>query len=190
MALLSMILRFFLRQIQSLFFFLRTIKLKLLYPGITIDYKTKIQSNCSIACIKGGNLIISNSNISFGTHILADTNGTLSIQDSFIGRNCVITAKDRVTIKKGCLIAEMVVIRDQDHIINNLSEENPREEFSTAPIEIEENVWIASKATILKGVTIGKYSVIAASAVIIEDVPAYELWGGVPAKFIKQIKNK
>ena len=188
MDLISKGFRFILRQIQSLFFFLRVLKLRLLYPGIEIDFKSKIHGNCSIICVKGGRLIISNSIISFGTHILADTNSILSIHDSFIGRNCVITAKEGVAIRKDCLIAEMVVIRDQDHIVD-LTGKNPREEFYTAPVEIEENVWIASKATILKGVTIGKYSVIAASAVVIKNIPEYEVWGGVPAKFIKQIKK-
>jgi len=189
MYLISRGFRFLFRQIQSLFFFLRILKLKLLYPGIEIDFKSKIHNNCSIICIKGGRLIISNSNISFGSHILADTNSILSIHDSFIGRNCVITAKEKVTIRKDCLIAEMVVIRDQDHIVD-LTGKNPMEEFYTAPVEIGENVWIASKATILKGVTVGKYSVIAASAVVIKNIPEYEVWGGVPAKFIKQVKNK
>ena len=188
MYFISGVFRFTLRQVQSLFFFLRIIKLKLLYPGITIDFKSKIHRNCSIVCVKGGKLIISNSVISFGTHILADINGTLSITDSFIGRNCVITAKEKVILKKGCLVAEMVVIRDQDHIVDVIDGENTREDFCTAPIEINENVWISSKATILKGVTIGKYSVIAASAVVTKNVPPYEVWGGVPAKFIKEIK--
>jgi acetyltransferase-like isoleucine patch superfamily enzyme len=182
--------RFMLRQIQSLFFFLRILRLKLLYPGIEIDFKSKIHNNCSIACIKGGKLIISNSHILFGTHIVVDSNSTLSIHDSFIGRNCVITAHEKIIINKGCLIAEMVVIRDQDHVIDIITGEIPREEFKTAPVEIEENVWIASKATVLKGVTIGKYSVIAASAVVTKDVPAYEVWGGVPAKFIKHVNKK
>ena len=174
-------------QIQSAQFFLRILKLKLLYPGITIDFKTKIHKNCSIVCIKGGKLIISNSNISFGTNIVADVNSTLTIHDSFIGRNCVITSKESVTIKKGCLIAEMVVIRDQDHDIDIMEMENKIDKFLTAPVMIEENVWVASKATVLKGVKIGKYAIIAASAVVTKDVPAYEVWGGIPAKFIKQI---
>ncbi len=188
MYFISGVFRFILRQVQSIFFFLRILKLKLLYPGITIDFNSRIHKNCSIACIKGGKLIISNSVISFGTHILADVNSTLSIHESFIGRNCVITAKEKVNIKKGCLIAEMVVIRDQDHVVD-ISGENSREEFCSAPVEIEENVWISSKATILKGVSIGKYSVIAASAVVTRNVPAYEVWAGVPAKFLKQIKE-
>lgn len=189
MYFISGVFRFTLRQVQSLFFFLRILKLKLLYPGLTIDFNSRIHKNCSIACIKGGRLIISNSVISFGTHILADVNSILSIQESFIGRNCVITAKEKVVIKKGCLIAEMVVIRDQDHVVDILNTENPRQTFRTEPVEIEENVWISSKATVLKGVSIGKYSVIAASAVVTKKVPACEVWGGVPAKFLRKIEE-
>jgi acetyltransferase-like isoleucine patch superfamily enzyme len=82
----------------------------------------------------------------------------------------------------------MVVIRDQDHAIDlNEANEN-RENFNIAPIEINENVWIASKATILRGVTIGKFSVVAASAVVTKVIPPYEVWAGIPAKFIREIK--
>jgi acetyltransferase-like isoleucine patch superfamily enzyme len=165
----------------------RIIKLKLLYPGIVIDFKTRIHKNCLISCVKGGKLSILKSDISPGTYIKADIASTLSIYDSFIGRNCVITAKEKVIISKNCLIAEMVVIRDQDHtmIPNNSNRET--QNFNVAPIEIKENVWIASKATILKGVTIGKNSIIAASAVVTQEVPSFEVWGGIPAKFIKKI---
>ena len=187
MNFISKISRFILRKFHSVFYSLRIIKLKLLYPGITIDFKTRIESNCSIVCIKGGKLTISNSKISFGTNIIADTGGTLIIDESFIGRNCVITAKEKVIINKNCLIAEMVVIRDQNHITEVLNGENKREDFRTAPIEIGENVWIAAKATVLKGVRIGKFSVIAASAVVTKSVPPFQVWGGIPAKFIKDI---
>ncbi len=187
MTFISKISRFILRQFHSVFYFLRIIKLKLLYPGITIDFKTRVESNCSILCIKGGKLIISNSKISFGTNIIADHGGILVIDQSFIGRNCVITAKEKVIINKNCLVAEMVVIRDQDHVTAILNGEHKREEFETAPVEIEENVWIAAKASILKGVQIGKFSVIAASAVVTRSVPPFQVWGGIPAKFIKEV---
>ncbi len=187
MNFISKISRFILKQFHAIFYFLRIIKLKLLYPGITIDFKTRIENNCSIVCIKGGKLTISNSKISFGTNIIADTGSTLLIDQSFIGRNCVITAKEKVIINKNCLIAEMVVIRDQDHITKVLNGNHQREEFETAPVEIEENVWIAAKATILKGVQVGKFSVIAASAVVNKSVPPFQVWAGIPAKFIKYI---
>src|SRR5258708_17980497 len=162
MNFISKILRFLIRTMEHFFCLFCILKLKLFYPGILIDFKSTIESNCSIVCIKGGRLNISNSKISFGTNIMADTGSTLSIDNCFIGRNCVITSKEKITIKKGCLIAEMVVIRDQDHRIKIIDGENPEEEYNTAAVEIKENVWIASKASILKGVTIGKNSVIAA----------------------------
>lgn len=173
----SKFFRFLFKQTQSLCSFLRILKLKLLYPGITIDYKTTIQSNCSIVCVKGGRLTILKSHISSGTLIKADSKSTLSIYNSFIGRNCVITAKEKIIINKDCLIAEMVVIRDQDHIID-AGEKGSRDNFNISPIEIKEKVWIASKATILKGVTIGSHSVVAASAVITKDIPGFEVWAG------------
>lgn len=53
------------------------------------------------------------------------------------------------------------------------------------PVEIHNNVWVGSKATILQGVKIGEGAVIAAGAVVTKNVGPYEVWGGVPARFIK-----
>jgi len=137
--------------------------------------------------VKGGKLTILKSHISYGTLIKADSKSTISIYNSFIGRNCVITAKEKIIINKNCLIAEMVVIRDQDHTIDTVTDNRAKESFNTKPIEVGKNVWIAAKATILKGVTIGEHSVVAASAVITKDIPPCEVWGGVPARFLKKI---
>ena len=186
MNLISALLRLILRKTQSVLFVLRILKLRMLFPGITIDFRSKIQSHCSIVCIKGGKLHISNSNISFGTTIVADKGSELCIDNTFIGRNCVITCKDKITIRAS-LIAEMVVIRDQDHKPGIINGKDGYQQFMTAPIEIEENVWIASKATILRGVHIGNSSVIAASSVVKKNIPASEIWGGIPAQFIKKV---
>jgi acetyltransferase-like isoleucine patch superfamily enzyme len=53
------------------------------------------------------------------------------------------------------------------------------------PVVIEEDVWCGANVTILKGVTIGKGSVIAAGAVVTKNVGEYEIWGGVPARKLK-----
>lgn len=55
----------------------------------------------------------------------------------------------------------------------------------SAPVVVEEKVWIAANATILKGVRIGKDAVVAAGSVVTKDVPPYAIVGGVPAKVIK-----
>lgn len=54
-----------------------------------------------------------------------------------------------------------------------------------APVVIEDDVWCGANVTILKGVTIGRGSVIAAGAVVTKSFPPYSIIGGVPAKLIK-----
>ena len=54
------------------------------------------------------------------------------------------------------------------------------------PIVIEDDVWTGANITILKGVTIGHGSVIAAGSVVTKSFPPYSIIGGVPAKLIKR----
>lgn len=54
-----------------------------------------------------------------------------------------------------------------------------------APVVIEDDVWTGANVTILKGVTIGRGSVIAAGAVVTKSCPPYSIIGGVPAKVLK-----
>ena len=50
---------------------------------------------------------------------------------------------------------------------------------------IEDGCWIGANVTILKGVTIGRGSVVAAGAVVTRSCPPYSIVGGVPARVIK-----
>jgi maltose O-acetyltransferase len=96
-----------------------------------------------------------------------------------------IDAAESVVIGKNVRIAPYTIILDSDF-------HDVRDHFSSgksAPIIIEDNVWIATRSTILKGVTIGRNSVVAAGSVVTRDVPANSIVGGVPAKVIKYISN-
>lgn len=50
---------------------------------------------------------------------------------------------------------------------------------------VEEDVWIGTNAIILSGVRIGKGSIIAAGSVVTTDIPSCEIWGGNPAKKLR-----
>lgn len=109
-----------------------------------------------------------------------------------IGDFSHITAIDKITIGNGVLTGQFVTITDNSHGASNLLDADIaptyRELFSKGPVNIEENVWIGEKASIMPGVTIGKGAVVAANAVVTKDVPPYTLVAGVPAKIIKQVK--
>jgi acetyltransferase-like isoleucine patch superfamily enzyme len=94
--------------------------------------------------------------------------------------------KDRVTIGDNCIIANNVSIFDHDHKTTDIPYCN--QGFDSAAISIGNNVWLGSGVTVLKGVDIGDNAVIAAGAVVTRSVPCGELLGGVPAKFIKDLK--
>ena len=55
----------------------------------------------------------------------------------------------------------------------------------TAPIVIGDHVWIGMNVIVLKGVTIGEGSIVAAGSVVNKDVPPHCLVAGVPAKVVK-----
>ena len=50
---------------------------------------------------------------------------------------------------------------------------------------MKKNAWLGMNVTICPGVTIGKYAVVGAGAVVTKDVPDYAVVGGVPAKIIR-----
>lgn len=54
-------------------------------------------------------------------------------------------------------------------------------------VTVGENVWVGANCTLLPGITIGDNSLIAAGSVVTRDVPANEIWGGVPARLIKPV---
>lgn len=58
---------------------------------------------------------------------------------------------------------------------------------ATEPIYIMDNVWIGMDATILKGITIGENSIIAAGSIVTKDVEPNTIVGGNPATIIKKL---
>ena len=113
--------------------------------------------------------------------------GTLEIGDrTYINSGASLCAARLVRIGARCAIGNLTLIMDTDfhsaHDHTVMPE--PR------PVVIEDDVWLAARVTVLKGVTIGRGAVVAAGAVVTKDVPPYTLVGGVPAKFIRHLEPK
>lgn len=98
-----------------------------------------------------------------------------------INRNCFLLAKDRIEIGENSTLAYGVTIltsANPNGPHNKLAELYPAK---TAPVVIGRDVWVGANATILPGVTIGGYSIVAAGAVVTKDVPSGVLVAGNPA---------
>ena len=80
----------------------------------------------------------------------------------------------------------LVAIRDHDHRFDGPLAVPIREQGHVcAPVTIGDNVWLAGKSTVLKGVTIGDNAVVGANAVVTRDIPANAVAMGVPARVIR-----
>lgn len=101
----------------------------------------------------------------------------------FINACCCFQDQGGISIGDGSFIGHKVVLATINH--GYLPED--RGTCYPAPISIGTNSWIGSNATILQGVTIGDNAIVAAGAVVMQDVAPDTIVGGVPAKFIKTI---
>jgi len=141
-----------------------------------------------------GNPIVTTPKISIGDEFLlwstyrqtclgGEGDGELIMGDRiFINTGAVILAYDRITFEDDVGIASEVFISDSDN--HPLADR----EMNQGPIHIGEGAWVATRAMIMPGVTIGARAVIAAGSVVTKDVPAETLVAGVPARPIRKIE--
>lgn len=117
------------------------------------------------------------------SRIAVKKGGRLVIGDNCRINGAIIAATDKVLIGNNCRLAPFSHIMDGDfHDLNNRQEPG-----RSAPIIIEDDVWLGARSIVLKGVTIGRGAVVAAGAVATRDVPPYTMVGGVPAKVIRRL---
>ena len=107
-------------------------------------------------------------------------------KDVFINSGCHFQDQGGIEIGDGALIGHNVVLATINHDLN--PKENRKNHY--AAIKIGAHVWIGSNATVLPGVTIGDFAVVAAGAVVTRDVPAMTVVGGVPARVLKTIQEE
>ncbi len=104
---------------------------------------------------------------------------------ALINYNCVMLDTSPIHIGNGVLIGPNTTLACAGHSLDSIQRING---YSTsAPIIIEDNVWIGANVTILQGVTIGKGSVIGAGSVVNKSIPENVVAVGNPCKVIRNI---
>ena len=87
--------------------------------------------------------------------------------DSWIGEGTWILNLEPVTIGSNVCVSQDVFLCTGSH-----DRRSPSFEFDNGPIALKDGAWVAARATVLRGVTVGERSVVGATALVIKDVAA------------------
>ena len=110
---------------------------------------------------------------------------------SFGANNIFLSSNAKVIIGNDVIFGPNVIVITGDHRIDVVGKtmvdvkESEKLPENDQDVIFEGDNWIGANAIILKGVTIGKGAVIAGGAVVTRSVPSFTIWGGVPAKKLK-----
>lgn len=156
-------------------------------PRFEIKGKLSIGQDCKINSGNRSNPIGSG----YTTNIIVKKNASLLIGDNVGISNSTIFASHNIIIEADVKIGGGCRIWDTDHHSFIFHERNavPETKPLGERIVIGQGAWLAADVTVLKGVRIGSGAVIACGSVVTRDVPDFQVWGGVPAKFIKDLAS-
>lgn len=151
--------------------------------------RTFVQKNRAKKLDKCGNNVRIDRTAHLLGHIEVGDNVTIGARDNFVSTNAMLR------INSDVIFAPDVSIYTGDHATDilgyHISEITDEMKKKLGTIEydkdviIESGVWVGTRAVILKGVTIGRGSVIAAGTIVTKDVPPYSIVAGVPGKLIR-----
>lgn len=164
------------------------------------DFKTT--GTPHIIICRGGQMTIGNS-FTMHNSIRGNPIGCYERCTFFVGKDAHLTIGNHVGISQTALIAIAdITIKDYVKIgggtciyTSDFHSLNPSirrsaddlSQRNNSPVVIEEDVFIGARCIILKGVTIGKNSIVGAGSVVTSSIPPNQIWGGNPAVFIRNL---
>jgi acetyltransferase-like isoleucine patch superfamily enzyme len=158
-----------------------------IYSGFSAGRGVSIGKGVYVSVTRGSRLRIEDGvRVDSYAHLISE--GDLYIgARSYIGVGAIIVAAERVSIGADALIAAYVTIRDQDHRYDETAKAYNEQGLVASPVRIGDNVWIGTKATVLRGVQIGSNAIIGANAVVAGSIDAGTIAVGIPARPVKRL---
>ena len=146
-----------------------------------------------VRVIGGDGISIGNGVILLGDILLAATGGTLKIGDGCaVNLNSVIDASQggKIRIGNKVLIGPNVVLRASDHAHDRTDVPIRDQGHTGGRIHVGDGVWIGAGVVITRNVTVGEHSILAAGAVVNRDVPPFTVVAGVPARIVRNRRER
>lgn len=157
--------------------------------GVTLADYSGINANVKKFVTIGDNFSLGERSVIEGFGVLTNLGSEITIGDNVgIAANSMISVRGNVTIGNDVIIGPYFSLHSENHNFRDRVNMIRNQGVTREDVKIEDDVWIGSKVTVLAGVTIKKGSVIAAGAVVTKDTTEYGVYGGVPAKLIKERK--
>ncbi len=165
-------------------------------PGLKLGSAPYVRRHRTATIQLGRDVIILNelaqnaAGIAHSTVLAAiEPEAKLLIGDGVGISGAVLYAMRHIEIGAHVMIGAGVAVYDNDfHPVGAADRRrNDRTKIGVAPVVIEPDVWLGARAMVLKGVRIGRGSVVAAGAVVVKDVPPWSIVAGVPARVVGQI---
>jgi maltose O-acetyltransferase len=176
------------------------------YENAQVHPSVKIMTNATVENLSGNSelITIGENTVIRGQLIVFAHSGKIQIgKDCYVGEDTRIWSADSIKIGDRVFISHNVNVHDTNshsidakfryqHFLAIMSTGHPKVndyDIQSKPIFIEDDVWIGFNSTILKGVKIGKGSIVAACSVVTQDVPDFVIVAGTPAKIIKKVND-
>jgi len=151
----------------------------------TADAQISIGRNCCLRSARCSNV----AGVFHPVSLCARGGGKIIIGDDCGLSSTVVVADTMVRFGDRVMIGANCVICDTDFHPLDPAARAAGEKGSTKEISLDDDVWVGMNCTILKGVSVGKGSVIAAGSVVTKSIPPGVVAGGVPAKVLKEVKS-
>lgn len=118
--------------------------------------------------------------------LVSEHGGTLEIgARTLVNFGCSLVANQSIMIGAHCQIGPYTMMLDNAY--HRLEPERRLERPPSAPIVLEDNVWIGARVIVMPGVTIGRDAAVGAGSVVTSDIPPRVLAAGVPARVVKEL---
>ena len=122
--------------------------------------------------------------------ILSCKNGDIVIEDrANIGFNCEIFSASRVRLGKDTLVAAYTYLVGGDHLYDRIDIPVLQQGRTARGIEVDDNVWLGAHVVVSDGSRLGRDVIVGAGAVVIGEIPPFQIAVGVPAKILRDRRN-
>ena len=150
--------------------------------------RCKIDSDVTFNIGKGSKIIIGDRVRIRKCSYIEISGGTVVLQNGVvIGPFNFIQGNGGIVVGQNTITGPSVTLLSSRHQIGKHKSINGQR-LKPEKLIIQNDVWIGASSTIQCGIIIGEGSVIGANSFVNKDIPPYEVWGGVPAKFLKARK--